>query len=118
MKKQIEFSKGLELQGRIEYNQRKLDEFHTHLQLMLHQHLAAASHFAVRYYFLAFPSIALSSFLAILTFVVPERPGCSSGGDGPAIAITTDDVGDLASGAALDPVASAPGLDLEGQAPR
>ena len=60
----------------VEYSLQKLDQLRARLRLILSQHLVASKYYMTRYYALAFPSIAMSSFLTVISLIVPRLPGC------------------------------------------
>ena len=59
--------------GRLEYNEAKLEQLASLLHLMTMQHLLCAQFFMRWYYAMAIPSIAVSAFLAILGYLVPKE---------------------------------------------
>ena len=59
--------------GRLEYNEAKLEQLASMLHMMTMQHLLCGQFFMKWYYALAIPSIAVSAFLAILGYLVPKE---------------------------------------------
>jgi len=86
----------------VEYSLQKLDQLRSRLRLMLSQHLIASRYYMLRYYALSFPSIALSSFLTVISLIIPKLAGCDALEDeGPAFPILScpsENLGSLLNG--------------------
>ena len=62
----------------VECSLQKLDQLRARLRLILSQHLVASKYYMHRYYALSFPSIALSSFLTVISLIIPRLSGCDA----------------------------------------
>ena len=62
----------------VEYSLQKLDQLRARLRLILSQHLVASKYYMHRYYALSFPSITLSSFLTVISLIIPRLSGCDA----------------------------------------
>ena len=84
----------------VEYSLQKLDQLRARLRLILSQHLVASKYYMHRYYALSFPSITLSSFLTVISLIIPRLSGCDAPieGEWPLVACPSDNLGSLLNG--------------------